>query len=134
MTAFGNLVQLIIPQFLTNRTLYEVRERPSRTYSWKVFVLSNTIAEIPWQTLMAFILLVTWYYPLGTYRNAIAAGQQHERAGLTFLLLWSFMIFCSTLSQLVATIAPDPLTGVNIASLFFTLSLLFCGYVEKQRT
>lgn len=126
-TAFSNIVQLIMPQFLINRTLYESRERPSRTYSWKVFVLSNIISEIPWQTLMAFVYFVTWYYPLGMYRNAIAADQLHERGGLTFLLLWSFMIFCSTFSQMVGTVMPDASTGVNVAQLLHSLSLIFSG-------
>lgn len=56
MTAFGNVVQLIMSQFLKSRDIYEGREQRSRTYSWKVFVLSNVIAEIPSQTLMAAVL------------------------------------------------------------------------------
>lgn len=34
-TIFGQLVQQIMPHFVTQRALYEVRERPSKTYSWK---------------------------------------------------------------------------------------------------
>lgn len=127
MTAFSELVQLIMPQFLVNRTLYELRERPSRTYSWKIFVLSNIIAEIPWQTLMSVIFFVTWYYPLGLHRNAMTMDQVHERGGLMFLLLWSYMIFCSTFAQMFGTIVPDAPTGVNISSLFYVLSLISCG-------
>lgn len=37
-----------MPNFVIQRSLYEVRERPSKTYSWKVFILSNIIVEIPW--------------------------------------------------------------------------------------
>ena len=127
MTAFGNVVQLIMPQFLKSRDIYEGREQRSRTYSWKVFVLSNVIAEIPSQTLMAVVFFVTWYYPLGMYHNALATDQLHARGGLVFLLIWSFMLFCSSFSQMVATVMPDAATGVNIASLFFSLSLMFCG-------
>lgn len=122
---FSNVVQLIIPRFIENRTLYEIRERPSKTYSWQFFILSNVIAEIPAQTTMGFLLFVTWYYPVGMYRNGTAASE--ERGGRTFLLLWSYTIFCSTLPQMIATVMPDPATGVNIASLLYTLSLVFCG-------
>jgi len=45
---FSQLVQQIMPNFVTQRSLYEVRERPSKTYSWKVFILSNIVVEIPW--------------------------------------------------------------------------------------
>ena len=36
MTMFGNLMNQILPQFVIQRSLYESRERPSKTYSWKV--------------------------------------------------------------------------------------------------
>ena len=127
MTTFSNIVQVIMPQFLSSRALYEARERLSRTYNWKVFILSNIIIEIPWQTFMAGILFLSWYFPLGMHHNAIAVGQSNERAGLMFLLLLSYMLFCSTFSQLVGSIMPNATTGINIASLLYSLSLIFCG-------
>ena len=128
LTLFSNLVQLIIPQYIGNRVLYEARERPCRIYSWPVFVLSNAIAELPWQTMMAVILFLTWYWPLGSYLNA-PADELSERSGLSFLFIWSFMVFTSTFSQLVITALPDAPLGVNIASLLYSLSLIFCGLV-----
>ncbi|KAK6527856.1 hypothetical protein TWF281_009128 [Arthrobotrys megalospora] len=40
----------IIPVFVTQRTLYEARERQSRTYSWQAFILSNLIVEFAWNS------------------------------------------------------------------------------------
>jgi ATP-binding cassette subfamily G (WHITE) protein 2 (PDR) len=60
-TIFGSLTQQLMPLFVTQRALYEVRERPSKTYSWQAFMYSNIIAEIPWQTLMAIIMFFCWY-------------------------------------------------------------------------
>jgi hypothetical protein len=34
MALFGQLSEQIMPQFVTQRALYEVRERPSKMYSW----------------------------------------------------------------------------------------------------
>ena len=127
MTAFGNIVQLIMPPFLHKRDIYEARERHSRTYSWQVFVLSNLLAELPSQLVIAVVLFITWYYPLGMYHNALDTQQLSSRAGLVFLLICSFMTFCSSFSQAVATIMPEAATGVNVASLLFSLSLIFCG-------
>lgn len=45
-----------MPHFVTQRSLYEARERPSKTYSWKAFMLSNIFVELPWNTLMAVIV------------------------------------------------------------------------------
>jgi len=60
-TIFGQLIQQLMPHFVVQRALYEVRERPAKTYSWKAFMLSNIIAEIPWQSLMAIIMYCCWY-------------------------------------------------------------------------
>ncbi|KAL8860685.1 MAG: hypothetical protein Q9178_003038 [Gyalolechia marmorata] len=126
-TLHSSLVQLIIPRFLENRRLYELDEGPSRTYRWDVFVLSNIISELPSQTVLATVQYLGWFYPIGMYRNAISAHALNERSGLMFLLLWSYMLFSSTFSQIVATITPDAATGINISSLLYSLSLIFCG-------
>lgn len=129
-TLHTSLVQLIMPQFLENRALYELHERPSRTYSWPVFIMSNVISELPWQAVIALLQFVTWYYPVGMYRNALVTDQLSERGWLTFLIIWSYLTFSSTFSQMVVTIMPDAATGVNISALFYSLSLIFCGYVN----
>lgn len=116
-----------MPRFLQNRALYELHERPSRTYSWTVFIMSNVIAELFWQSILAVFQFVTWYYPLGMYRNAIETNQLVQRGGLMFLTIWSYMTFSSTFSQMVVTIMPDAATGVNISALLYSLSLIFCG-------
>ena len=122
MTTFTNLDQQIIPQFIQLRAIYEIRERPSRVYSWPVFMLSNILVELPWQTLMSVLLFVSWYFPIGTYRHADGA-----EAVLVFLSIWSFMLFTSTLSQMVAASMESGQTAVNIAQLLYSLSLIFCG-------
>ncbi|KAF4626684.1 hypothetical protein G7Y89_g11471 [Cudoniella acicularis] len=126
LTLFSNLVQLIMPQYIENRDLYEVRERPSKMYSWPAFVLSNTLAELPWQTILAVFLYVVWYYPIGMSKN-MTPDDVNERSALVFLFIWSFMIFTSTFSQFVVTPLPTAALGVNIASLLYSLSLIFCG-------
>jgi ATP-binding cassette subfamily G (WHITE) protein 2 (PDR) len=50
LTIFMQLVEQTIPFFVTQRSLYEVRERPSKTYSWKAFMVANIAVEIPWNT------------------------------------------------------------------------------------
>lgn len=116
-----------MPHFVTQRSLYEVRERPSKTYSWKVFIASNIIVELPWNSLMAVLLFATYYWPIGMYRNAEAAGQFTERTGLMFLLIWSFLMFTSTFTDAVIAGIESAEAGGNIASLMFSLCLIFCG-------
>jgi ABC-type multidrug transport system ATPase subunit len=99
-TIFGQLVQQLMPHFVVQRALYEVRERPSKTYSWKAFMLSNIIVELPWQSLMAVIMYFCWYYPVGFYKNAEATNAVHERGALFFLLIWIFLVFTSTFAHM----------------------------------
>lgn len=127
LTVFGQLTQQQMPHFVVQRSLYEVRERPSKVYSWKVFMLSQIIVELPWNTLMAVFMYICWYYPVGLYRNAEAAGQTHERGALVFLFLWAFLLFTSTFTDMVIAGFETAEAGGNIANLLFTLCLIFCG-------
>jgi ATP-binding cassette subfamily G (WHITE) protein 2 (PDR) len=120
-------VQQIMPHFVTQRALYEVRERPSKTYSWKVFMFSNIIVELPWNTLVAVIIFFTIYYPIGMYRNAIPTHAVTERGGLFFLYVWEFLMFTSTFTNMVIAGVDTAETGGNIANLMFSLCLIFCG-------
>lgn len=129
MTIFGNMVQQIMPHFVTQRSLYEVRERPSKTYSWIVFMLSNIVVELPWNTLMAVLIFACWYYPIGMYRNAIPTGAENERGGLMFLFVWQFMLFTSTFTDMVVAGMDSSETAGNVAQLLFSLTLIFCGSV-----
>lgn len=126
-TIFGQLVQQIMPHFVTQRSLYEVRERPSKTYSWQTFMISNIVVELPWNTLMAVLIFLCWYYPIGLYRNATPTNTVTERGGLMFLLVWQFLLFTSTFTTMVIAAIETAETGGNIANLMFSLTLVFCG-------
>ncbi|KAL7273249.1 Multidrug resistance protein [Rhizina undulata] len=127
MTIFGNLVQQIMPHFVTQRSLYEVRERPSKAYSWQAFILANIFVEIPWNSLMSVLTFFSWYYPIGLYRNAIPTDAVTERGGLMFLLMWAFFMFTSTFTHMIIAGIETAETGGNIANLLFSLTLMFCG-------
>ena len=127
MTIFGNMVQQIMPHFVTQRALYEARERPSKTYSWQVFMFSNVLVELPWNTLMAVIMYFCFYYPIGMYRNAIPTHATHERGALFFLFIWVFMLFTCTFTDMVVAGVDSAETAGNIAQLIFSLTLIFCG-------
>jgi ABC-type multidrug transport system permease subunit len=127
MTIFGNLVQQIMPHFVTQRSLYEVRERPSKSYSWQAFMAANILVELPWNTLMSLLIFVCWYYPIGLYRNTELTHDLHERGALMFLLIWTFLLFTSTFAHMVIAGIELAETGGNLANLIFSLCLIFCG-------
>ncbi|RAL04636.1 pleiotropic drug resistance family ABC transporter [Aspergillus ibericus CBS 121593] len=124
---FPNLVQQMMPYFTTQRALYEVRERPSKAYSWKAFMLASIMVELPWNILMAVPAYFSWYYPIGLYRNAYPSDTVTERGGTMFLLVLIFMMFTSTFSSMVIAGIEHPDTGSNIAQLLFSFCLIFNG-------
>lgn len=132
MTIFGNLCQQIMPNFVAARALYEARERPSKSYSWKAFMIANIFVELPWNSLMAVIIFLSWYYPIGMYNNAIPNDQVTERGALMFLLILTFLLFTSTFAHLAIAGIEVAETGANIANLLFMLCLVFCGVLASK--
>ncbi|KAG5929200.1 ZEB2-regulated ABC transporter 1 [Claviceps africana] len=134
LTVFGQIVQQSMPQFIIQRSLYEARERPSKVYSWKVFMLSQIIVELPWNALMAVLMYFCWYYPIGLYRNAVPTDAVAERGGLMFLFLLMFMLFTGTFSTFIVAGFESAEAGGNLANLLFTLCLIFCGVLATPES
>lgn len=124
---FPNLVQQMMPNFVTQRALYEVRERPSKAYSWKAFMVASIFTELPWNILMSVPIFFSWYYPIGLYHNAEPTDAVIERGGIMFLFILIFMIFTSTFSSMMIAGFDQPETGSNVAQLMFSLCLIFNG-------
>ncbi|KAH7411454.1 ABC-2 type transporter-domain-containing protein [Cadophora sp. MPI-SDFR-AT-0126] len=83
-----------------------------------------TRLSIPIASLFMFIC---FYFPVGFFRNAAAAGQGAEPGALMFLLIWQFMIFMSTFAHMCISFADTSEMGGNIANFFFMLIFFFCG-------
>ncbi|KAK0382694.1 hypothetical protein NLU13_9790 [Sarocladium strictum] len=134
LSIFGQLVQQQMPHFVLQRALYEVRERPSKTYSWKAFMLSQVLVEIPWNSLMSVLMFVCVYYPIGFDKNAEAAGQTAERGALMWLLFWQFLIFTCTFAHACIAITDTAEAGGNLANVLFMMCLLFCGVLSGPKS
>ncbi|KAK4947826.1 Multidrug resistance protein [Elasticomyces elasticus] len=130
---FGQLVEQQMPNFVTQRSLYEVRERPAKAYSWKVFMLSQIVAEIPWTTLASVLMWAFVYFPVGFYKNADAAGQGAERGALLWLLFWQFLMFNSTFAHMCISFAETADDGGNNANFLFVLIFFFCGVLTTPQ-
>ncbi|CZR53514.1 probable ABC1 transport protein [Phialocephala subalpina] len=125
-TIFTTLVQQIMPRFILQRDLYEVRERPSKSYSWKAFLIANIVVEIPYQIILGVMVFASYFYPIFT-RGGIPAS---ERQGLILLLIVQFFVFASTFAHMLISALPDAETAGNIATLMFSLTLTFNGVFQ----
>lgn len=113
-----------MPKFVVQRSLYEVRERPSKAYSWGAFLIANVIVEIPYQIFIGVISWACYYYPI------YGSTQASQRQGLMLLFVVQFYIFTSTFASLVISSLPDAETGGTIATLLFIMALTFNGVMQ----
>ncbi|KAG4442873.1 hypothetical protein IFR05_001669 [Cadophora sp. M221] len=133
-TLFGQLAQQIMPHFVVQRSLYEARERPSKAYSWKAFILSNILVEVPWNLLLSVFMFLTWYYPIGLDKFAKESDAATERGALMFLFILAYLIFTSTFSTMIIAGIEQAAEGSNLANLLFSLSLIFCGVLATKES
>ncbi|KXH68485.1 ABC-2 type transporter [Colletotrichum salicis] len=126
LTTVNEFSKQIMPMFIPQRALYEVRERPSRVYRWTTYFLSNIAIEMIWNTIAAVVFFFCWYYPAKFYRNTTPEGVT-VRGFTVFLFIWMFFLWVSTFSQLaIAAIETADLPSIP-GSLFAILCMLFCG-------
>ncbi|KAH8590156.1 putative ABC transporter CDR4 [Bisporella sp. PMI_857] len=125
-TIFTTLVQQIMPRFILQRDLYEVRERPSKAYSWRAFIVANIVVEIPYQILLGVMVFASYFYPIYTSGGMPSSMRQ----GTILLLLVQFFVFASTFAHMLISAMPDAETAGNIATLMFSMALSFNGVFQ----
>lgn len=121
---FSILVNQIMPRFVSQRSLYEVRERPSRVYSWQVFILSQMLVEVPWQALLGVCAWASAYFPV------FGAQGSSESQGLVLLFIVQFYIYAASMAQMVVAALDSPAMGAQIATLMFGLCFIFNGVMQ----
>ncbi|KAK0638318.1 ZEB2-regulated ABC transporter 1 [Lasiodiplodia hormozganensis] len=132
MLLFIQLSEQIAPVFVMHRSIFESRERPSKMYGWKVFILSNIGIEVCWNSLMAVLFFFCWYYPIGLYRNAELSDDTTLRGFKMFLFIWIYLLFTTTFTYLITAGLESVDTAGSITSMIFNLLLIFCGVLVRK--
>ncbi|KAJ4191988.1 hypothetical protein NW755_004123 [Fusarium falciforme] len=122
--SFSTLVNQVMPKFVAQRSLYEVRERPSRVYSWKVFILSQMLVEVPWQIFVGVCAWASFFY------SVFGTNISSESQGIVLLFIVQFYIYAASLAQMVVAALPNPSMGAMFATLMFGLSFVFNGVMQ----
>lgn len=104
--------QLQLP-FINMRTIYEIRERPSRMYSWTALIASQFIVELPYNIFSSGMFFVCWYF---------AIDFPMSRAGYTYFVMGVLLpLYYTSIGQALAAMAAT----VEIAALLFTSMFSF---------
>ncbi|KAM6534553.1 Multidrug resistance protein [Fusarium falciforme] len=127
LTIFSQLVDQILPVFVSQRTMYEARERPSKSYSWVAFICANMLVEAFWNSVFSLLSFFFWYFPMGLYRNARYSDAEHSRGILVFLFIWVFFLFSSTFAHLIIAGIDSAEVAGGIVGLLTVMMFTFCG-------
>lgn len=127
LIVFVTLSHQYLPHFVAQRSLYEVRERPSKTFSWLAFISGQITGEIPWNLCLGSLAYFAWYYPIGMYDNATETNTVTQRGATMWFIIVCFYIYTSTLAQLCISFLDLAENAANLAILLFTICLNFCG-------
>ncbi|KAK0642622.1 ZEB2-regulated ABC transporter 1 [Lasiodiplodia hormozganensis] len=122
---FAAMVQQIIPRFSTQRELFEVREQPSRTYAWPVFIIVHIIIEIPFQVLIGILAFACFNY------NVFGILSSESQA-LVLLYAVQFFVFASTFAHMVISAISSPDTAGILSVFIFILTLVFDGVMQPK--
>ncbi|CAD7062712.1 unnamed protein product, partial [Tilletia caries] len=95
-----SLAQQLQPVIINLRSLYEVRERPSKMYSWPVAVTAYLIGEVPWNLIGSTLFWAPWFWMI-----RFPGGQ---RAAFNWGLVQIFSLYWSTFATALAVISPNP--------------------------
>ncbi|KAF5378810.1 hypothetical protein D9615_006999 [Tricholomella constricta] len=116
--------QLQVP-FLNTRKIYEIRERPSRMFSWTALVTSQFLAELPWNIFGSSLFFLCWYWTVGF---------DNSRAGYTYLLIGvTFPLYYTSFAMAVAAMVPSAEIAALLFSVLFSFVLTFNGVLQPFR-
>ncbi len=112
-----------MPKFVAQRTLYEVRERHSNTYSWVVLILANILVEMSYHVVLGIVSFATYNYTVFGIRSA-------QDQGLVLLFLVYFYVLAGTFAQMIIAPLPDATTAGRVTTILFSMMVLFAGVFQ----
>ncbi|KAH9022164.1 pleiotropic drug resistance ABC transporter [Lactarius pseudohatsudake] len=98
--------------FIRTRWVYEIRERPSRMYSWTALITAQILGELLLNIIGSSLFFLIWYWLVGFPSN---------RAGYSYLMVGiMFPMFYTTFAQWVAAMSPNVESAAQLFGFFFS--------------
>jgi ATP-binding cassette subfamily G (WHITE) protein 2 (SNQ2) len=111
--------------FFNTRSVYEIRERPSRMYSWTALITAQILGELPLNIVGSSIYFVIWYW---------LVGYPSSRAGYSYLMLGiMFPLYLTTFALWVAAMSPNPAIAAQLFGFFFGFVVTFNGVLQPYK-
>jgi ATP-binding cassette subfamily G (WHITE) protein 2 (SNQ2) len=102
--------------FIRTRRVYEIRERPSRMYSWTALITAQILSELLLNTICSSLFFIIWYS---------LVGFPSSRAGYSYLMFGvTYPMHYTTFSQWVGSMSPSPEIASQLSNFFLSFGLL----------
>ncbi|KAI0855739.1 putative ABC multidrug transporter [Xylaria cubensis] len=108
------------PLFISNRDIFETREKKSKTYSWIAFISAQLLSEIFILIVCATVYFVSWYFTSGFPVQASISGQVYLQ-----MLLYEFLY--TSIGQAIAAYSPNAYFAALANPLIVGTLIQFCG-------
>jgi len=111
--------------FFNTRRVYEIRERPSRMYSWSALITAQILGEIPLNIVGSSLYFLLWYW---------LVGFPSSRAGYSYLILGiMYPMYYTTFGMWVAAMSPNPAIAAQLFGFFFGFVVTFNGVLQPYK-
>lgn len=130
---FGIFLVIIVTQPMLNnivvfaeqsRNLYEVREAASNTFHWAHLLLSQFLAELPYNIFFSTLMFCCFYFTVKYDTSASVAGYFY----LIYCVIFQF--FHVSFSLAVLYFSPNAPAASVIGALLFSFMIAFCGVTQ----
>ncbi|KAI1757888.1 putative ABC multidrug transporter [Xylaria castorea] len=108
------------PLFISNRDIFETREKKSKTYSWVAFISAQLLSEIFILIVCATVYFVSWYFTSGFPVRASISGQVYLQ-----MLFYEFLY--TSIGQAIAAYSPNAYFAALANPLIVGTLIQFCG-------
>ncbi|KAH8987621.1 ABC-2 type transporter-domain-containing protein [Lactarius akahatsu] len=111
--------------FIETRRVYEIRERPSRMYSWTALITAQILGELPLNIIGSSVFFLIWYG---------LVGFPSSRAGYSYLMFGIvYPAYYTTYAQWVAAMSPNHAISAQLSSFFFSFVIIFDGVLQPYK-
>ncbi|KAI0799933.1 putative ABC multidrug transporter [Xylaria sp. FL0064] len=108
------------PLFISNRDIFETREKKSKTYSWAAFISAQLLAEILILVVCGTLYFVSWYFTSGFPVQASVSGQ-------VYLQMLLYELLYTSIGQAIAAYSPNAYFAALANPLIVGTLIQFCG-------
>ncbi|CDF89040.1 ZYBA0S03-07778g1_1 [Zygosaccharomyces bailii CLIB 213] len=111
---------------LSSRESFEVRESKSNMFHWSLLLITQYLAEIPYQLLFSTMFFVAFYFPLRVFFEASRSAVFY----LNYCIM--FQLYYVALGLMILYMSPNLPSANVLMGLVLSMLIQFCGVTQPM--